>query len=305
MSSLAEALASTSSASDLGPSHWREDATSFVSPEVLSARSVFLTQQSIASETRESLTTQWDRLKQAEGFHERALDSISWQKKEVAKLLKSAEQQEDATKKLGRELGYSYKLEQIQSARSNPLIDWFKSSTRLRGSDVKVEPTEDDGDAEVHSPPGEAPPATYAETLDAVAEPGHEWSEASDAANPGEDAESDDKDSQSWGVWTGKGHGEVQNIPVSKYGDPSGLDDPAGAVKDESEASVSAAEVDHDGEGDAKKRRLAPAPPKFAPPNHLRRIPPLAEPRQPKDVAPRGSVASAAKPKPKYPWRRE
>ena len=288
MSSLEEALASSSSAPDIGPAQ----GAFFASPELLTARSVFLSQQFLESETKESLAAQLERFNKADTFHKQALISVHKQKVEVQKLLDAADEQSKATKQLGRELGYSHKLEQASGnwPAANPLVDWFKSTTRLVGSDVLVELSKDDS-AEGESG-GTDSAAAYADTLESVAEP---RSPAGDAANP-EEASQPAWQSDSWEGWSGEEYGGVQHIPVSRYGSSSGLEE-----SDESTAAVPIAET-------AKKRKLA-VPPKTPPPGYVWPTGSSHEPVAVSGPPEKGSVAAAASsakaaPKPRFPWRR-
>ena len=280
MASLEEALSSSSSAPDIGPAQ----AALFASPSLLTARSVFLTQQYLNSEARESLTAQLARLDKAENFHRLSLDSVLRQKTELNQLVKALDDQSEATKQLGRELGYSNKLESAAGASpgANPIIDWFKSTTRLGGSDVLIELAEDGVGGSAEGGDSDSA-ATYAETLESVAEP--ELSPAGDA-NPEEADQSSWQGWQDW--WSGEEHDGVASIPVSGYGD-SWVAEPGS-----SEAAVAAAE--------APKRRKTAVPPKTPPPGYVRppfkACPPMAIPGPPE----KGSVAKA-KPKPRYPWR--
>ena len=282
MASLEEALSSSSSAPDIGPAQ----AALFASPSLLTARSVFLTQQYLNSEARESLTAQLARLDKAENFHRLSLDSVLRQKTELNKLVKALDDQSEATKQLGRELGYSNKLESAAGASpgANPIIDWFKSTTRLGGSDVLIELAGDSVDGGAEEGGSSDGAATFTETLESVAEPGAEWSPAGDA-NPEEVSQSG---WHGWEDWSGEEHGGVPSIPVSGYRD-SWVAEPGS-----SEAAVAAAE--------APKRRKTAVPPKTPPPGYVRppfkACPPMAIPGPPE----KGSVAKA-KPKPRYPWR--
>ena len=280
MSSLEEALASSSSAPDTGPAQ----AALFASPQLLTARSVFLTQQFLNSEAKESLSKQLDRLNKAESFHTLALESVHRQKVELQKLAEALDVQSETTKQLGRELGYSNKLETAAGASpgANPIIGWFKSTTRLGGSDVLIELAEDGvgGCAEGGNSDGAA---TYAETLESVAEP--ELSPAGDA-NP---EEADQSSWQGWqGWWSGGEHDGVASIPVSGYGD-SWV-----AESDDSASTVATAE--------APKRRKTAVPPKDPPPGYGRPPPKACPPMASGGPPEKGSVAKAM-PKHKYPWR--
>ena len=306
MTSLEEALASHTSANDLGPLHWHEGASLLLTPEVLTARSVFLTQQSLERSTAETLDTQWDRLTEAEGYHKRSLDTISWQKEQLLKLYKSSDVQRDAVKELGRQLTFSHKLERacLDHARSNPLVDWFKNSSRLRASSShgEAEAEAEDGQPEVGEVSSAEPTATYADSLESLAEPrpgDDEWAAASDV-NPTED----DTGEHVGGVWnseagafpgpppegrTEEEYDDVQRIPVTDHGAASGVDD-SGEVK---------TELEGEDDGGARKRRKPAVPPSTPPPQYLlRRIPPLAAP----GPTAKGTVAHAME-QSNYPWR--
>ena len=246
MSSLEEALASSSSAPDTGPAQ----AAFFAFPQFLTARFVFLTQQFLNNEAKESLSAQLARLDKAENFHKLALDSVLRQKVELQKLGESLDVQSEATKQLGRELGYSNKLEEAAGASpgANPIIDWFKSTTRLGGSDVLIELAGADGECAEGG--GTDSAATHVETLESFAEP--ELSPAGDA-NPEEASQSS---WQGWQDWSGEEHDGVASIPVSGYGS-SGV-----AESSSSETTVAAAE--------APKRRKVAVPPTTPPPGYDR-----------------------------------